>query len=484
MPLTYKFYPTLLAINLLALLMTVPRAIKLKREDALPLILILLMSLLVLFLPLPRHVVTGEFVFMAVAENIAKGEGYSYCMAYEGEKCMGATLSARPPGASVLMTPFIMMSFDTLYVARALSLVFGVLSGLVFYLCAKEFSDRGKGFASALLFTLLVSKVRLSLTTVSELPSLFFFVLVIYFMTIYTKRREGLLALCSTLSYFIHIRPENIFIALPLLVVFGWVLYKSPRDRVSTTAFLFLLVNYAYATTHMLSNFQNFFVETFAPITRFQIFSSNLVSNIQFFFDAEFFNPILTFIFIYGVFKLLTSRKDKLSIGIIVSFIVAFLLFTAFEFGDFRTFGHGIRYTVIPLTLFMLVLSKFIPKGRLFQGSVILLSLCLLLTSEVTTFSTISGEVFKAIEEDSFGLSGVKNVLVTPASIVHMYYPEKNVYPYHSMEYNYFGEGLYVYSPLNRKEVDPGTPPGQCNSSLFKQIPVFDLTMGVYNISC
>ena len=238
---TYNFYPFLLAVDLVLILAFALPKINLKAKDRPHILAVILLSVLTLFIGTPRHIVFGEFEYINVAESLARGRGFRICNGFDGQECSQLSFMDRPPGPAFLWAVPIVFGVDPINSALFLNVILNVFSGALVYLAAKELSGSKNALAIALVFVTLVSRTKLQWTAVSEIPYLFFFVLVSYFLIRYFKSGKDLEALLVASSYLFHIRPEAFMVATPLAALISYKFYRKKEFKNDLKTALFLL---------------------------------------------------------------------------------------------------------------------------------------------------------------------------------------------------------------------------------------------------
>lgn len=200
------------------------------------LLCVLVISLLILF-KFPDQVSSDETVYVKLAEDVYKGEGYKVSYA---------------PGLPFLIYMFFLVLGPTHTAARLVDPVFGFLTVLVLYFFAKTLYNKRVGIVSAIFLLLSPSFLLLSNRILTEIPFLFFFTFSLY--TFYLgceKNRKwlfvfGFLTAITFLVRFFH----GLFV-IPVCVFYLFIKNKlkiilSKEIFISALIFLITLTPYLY----------------------------------------------------------------------------------------------------------------------------------------------------------------------------------------------------------------------------------------------
>ena len=273
-------------------------------------------------------------------------------------------------------------------------------------------------------------------------------------------------------------------VATPLVALISYKFYRKKefKNDLKTALFLLFLFNYFFAGTHILSRSGRPTWET-DPITRFRLFSGSFLANTRFFFDTNFFNPLILPIFIYGVYKSI-RRQDKLLLAMAASFLIGFMVYTSFEFGRVENIAsHSIRYTLVPSFLLLLFSSRFIPKGKIFPKVLVFLSAFGLLVSPVPAADEGTAAFVEILRADTLGISSRPTVFFSPPALMHFIHPDKQVYSAADMGF-FSGPAVYVYNPFGPVELDIEFPAENCNATLVNEVKFAGVSTIAYELNC
>jgi hypothetical protein len=438
----------------------------------------------------PNTVYLGEFDYLGVAENIANGKGHLYCAEYQGGACTGfEERFTKPPGFPVLLSPLISLGISGPGAASIINFFFNVAAGILFYMVSKELSEKN-AFAMSLVFTLLVPRVLIQKTFTASISSVSFLLLSLYFVLRYLKEKESIVPACASLSYFIHIRPENSLFSLPILVL---LLFQSIKrgvqnDKTQLGFLIFLLANYAFALNHitMLVPSQDTLWE-FNLGMRFKLLSEKLLRETQVFFMWDSFNPAVTLLMVYSIFRII-REKDIFLTAVVLSAVISVMIYLSFEFGGFHS-GHGARYLLSTATLLLIPLSKFIPKKAVVYVGLVLISGAVIMQSEILSAPEVASETVDRIWEDPLIKDESRPVFAHCLTLAHYGHPEKNISLNYGLD-SFVGEGMYIYNSCTQKTEEQKSIPERCNLTVLKTYerpdkPCGDeVLVGIYDVSC
>ena len=469
-----EYYKLEMWVNLVTLIFLTIFAlpnIKIKKKDLLPILIVCLASLTTLFFDFSHHARASEFEYLPLAEGIAKGWGNIHCTNYVDGKCLGFRYSTRTSAFPLLVVPFIWLGLGVAKAGRIVNLILGTLSGAFMYLAIKEQVDRKKGLIGGLAFTILIPKLQLQFTALSEISSMTFLVISLYFMSRLSKSKDkkNFIASSIAISFFANIRPENFLGALPLGLWVIYIFFKKEFFKEKTNKFwvFFLCLNWLFASYVMFS-------QTDAEgwdwtlKKRIELFINQSPRNLtQLINNTEIANPVMSLLFVWGV---INAVKDKnfMLIAVAFSFVILFGVYSSFDFDAF-----GLPRMLLLLTLISFIGSIHLPSDTLILGAFIFFSFALVLTNSSFHREESINDLYNFFEEDLFNISNESRpIYFTPEQVLHLIFPNKTFKAQDRIKNPQQiggllnGEAIYIYSSHMTSEV---SIPQICNLTLLEE---------------
>jgi hypothetical protein len=254
------------------------------------------------------------------------------------------------------------------YLAIYASILLGSLTALNIFFIARALSrNNSLSLASAFIFSILPGNILWSSTAETNIPSLFFITLAIFFCVTYFKlKKDSLLYLCiASLAFASQFRVENY--AFFILFCIGYLIFVDSRGSltnllISAVIFLLAAPNFIQAAEFQFST--NWIEsDSGGALEGDNISPSNLFSNSvaygRYLFDATFQPVIFSILFIVGsVYMFFKDKKSAIFLWL------WFLLFWILYFGAwFQTFGGG-DYLPLKTRFF----AMFYPSMCIFFG--------------------------------------------------------------------------------------------------------------------
>ncbi|MBR9681146.1 MAG: hypothetical protein GOU98_04990 [Candidatus Altiarchaeota archaeon] len=372
MGITNVLYPFVTLISLFFVFYHVAPNLSFKKKDTKHILIILVVVLLLHLIRTPEHIVFGEFVFMDGAKTLSDNFYYEF---------------SRPPGPAFLYVPLVSIGVSAFFAANLITFLMHSFVPIIIYFSVFELTKKRSSFFP-LIFATLIPWVRVQNTSISEISAVFFISLAIYFLILYLKK--GLIwPLVTSLSYYIHTRPESFIIAIPL------VFFLSKDFKKYKVPILFLLFNFLFAATHMLTNSTHVKTWELDIEKRMSLLKEKSLNNLLFFMTPYFFNPL---IFLVSLFSIWKFRQNKFIYLTGLLFLLSFLILSSFDFSYFMTTQHSIRYSLIPTFLLFSTLYPF-AKSKKLSVLLLLFSLGTLVISPVLTSCTGDCQIIFGVNE-------------------------------------------------------------------------------------
>jgi 4-amino-4-deoxy-L-arabinose transferase-like glycosyltransferase len=316
-----------------------------KRTWLILILIILLASFFRIFVTSHQTIMFGdEGWYMETAKNILEGN-YGYFV-------QGIYKSIGWP--FIIAVGFFLFGVDNL-VAHYASSVLGILTVFnVFCLALVLFKKEGIALWSAFLFSLVPVHIAWSGSAETNVASLFFITLALFFSFLYFERKNNHLLWLSlvTLAFACQVRIENYFLLLLFLV--GLLIFKikifRKTDLKTTLSSLLLIAlviilitpNLANTLHHHLSANWNELTsknQQYAPNWGISNLVYNSTHQASHFFDSRYHPPIFSVFLIIGFIWALI-KKRKASIFLSSWFLLLFLIY----FGCWPNLGPKSRF--------------------------------------------------------------------------------------------------------------------------------------------
>lgn len=422
-----RIYLPVLVIDFLLIILAA-RKIKIKKEDVVPILLILVVSLFPLFFEISRFTHTMMLGYANVADVIAQTFESRYCLAYSSGVCEVSQSFFRPPGFSFLAAPLVLLGVRAFDAVIIINFILNIAATALFYLTSKKLVGKTNALIATPMFIFLISKVQTYLSIISEPSAMFFLLMFLYFLIDYLEKGKFFNELCASLIFFLNTRIENYVIVFPVLVIIIIKFFKELKkaDKKNMAFLGFLIFNLALVVTLSKSEVASpHWTPTLdAVLNEIQVKG---YSNVLFFFDLDLFNPLVSVIALYGILKLLRTRQAVPS-AMLLMFLIAFLLVSLIDLdGGMREFS-GMRFSLLPSTLLILFSISFLKKQKAVLLTLSLISIILFIQSPFSRFAEEKG-LIEYFQEDSAGLKNYETLIVRNADpyIIHMIFPDKRV---------------------------------------------------------
>ncbi len=334
------------------------------RKSWLMIILILFSSFSVWqwYTPHIPHVYFDQYAHLDLANNLCRHGLNAYTLAGSLTKCDSCSLcNAWPPGYHFILSLFFLLFGSTESVAYSCSLVFGLMSILLFFIFIYlAFNKEDIALWSAFFLAVVPVHLKYTATYSLEIPSLSFLLLTGVSALLYLKYRnlKTLIALIALFVCTCYIRPENFFIlsvtcflsSIPAIIS----MIKKRDFRFNHISLIIILLSFIlllplallfyYSFTYMKPPGWNT-----EPFSYLYYFKAHILENLLFF--ARRYHPlIITFIALGGI--IIIGWKKVLSInpwmirGLIIWFIICITLYSSYHTGDFFRFSDSDRYSL------------------------------------------------------------------------------------------------------------------------------------------
>lgn len=251
-----------------------------------------------------------------------------------------------PTGFYLLAVPLAWLVRDPKLAASWTNLALSSLSVYLAYLLAKGKWGRWAGYSAALLFAMLPVHIFFAGSALLETSSLFFMLLSLVLF----QKGDGAMPLA--LSYFCTIRFENYLLALPVFL--AWLMRRRQLDWRSAFFLVALLVSFRVHLVRMDA-------PNWAPSLRDpqSTFLKNLPINVRYFFDRNYFNPLIA---VMALFAVPDSWRDP----VLLVLVASFLFYTTYNLGVFTRRVGPSRYAFVPSAMATLLASSLVSSREEF----------------------------------------------------------------------------------------------------------------------
>jgi len=459
--LIFLIQPVVVLLAFLAFIQWLPD-IKPHKEDLLPLAIILLAGIALLALKTPKSITFGEYYYVEGAVNLAQY--------FSGALIQG--LPGRPIGPGIFASLPILLGVNPLKAMGVSALILHLITPLAIYIAAKKRTGREQAMIVALLFTLLPVWVKIQKTMLSEIFSAFVLSVFLASFFGYLKDGDGKLMTASLVLLF-YMRPENFPITLPFVFfICSRELKKDPKSLIARV----LILSSILISFHLMlsANNQYGWIPSEKAIHEFPM---KLRSNIAYFLNPTFFNPLVSVLAVASAMK-----RNQASLILLASFVLSILVFSVFELGFFsRDTGNALRYSITPAILVTVTSANSI-KRKWVGYCTLLVSILVLAATPTKTRGTGEGKIIEFFTDGRIDIPET-NVVFSPPGFLQLLFPEKRVYSLNS-EKLFHGKGTLIRHSSESIDDYPGTALRNCNSTPVESYKLGDAFIRKYSIDC
>ena len=467
-------YPTVIALDFLLILFAA-RRIKVGKERVVPVLMVLAASLFPLFFEISRATHLIMIGYANVADVIAQTFESRYCIFYSSGICDVSKSFFRPPGFSFLASLLVFLGVSAFNSTILINFILNIGANILFYLTSEKLVGKKGALLATPIFIFMISKVNTYLSIISKPSAVFFLLMSLYFLIDYIEKGRFFNELCVSLIFFLNTRIENYVIALPVLVFVFMKFFKGFKktDRKNKAALGLLVFNLALVVVLSKSEVAS---PNWIPTLEKMLeeIQNKGYSNLLFFFDGVFFNPIISVVALYGFLKLLENKQTFPAL-LLLMFVITLLLFSLIELDGGMASFSGLRFSLLPSTI-LILFSVFFLKEK--HGALLVLALVstsFFINSPLSHFSE-KGGLIEYFQEDSAGLAGYETLIVRNIDpyFVHMIFPDKavihNVGSLHNVHVPLPLNGsAYLYIPARMT----GEFPFECDYNLLGSLDTY-----------
>ncbi len=367
---------------------------------------ILFLSIFMRFFWIPHEQVAGydgeDWVVLAM--NINDYGKYNHCGIASSEQCILPTKVLYPPGYHVSLSIFFKIFGATEKNAFYFSSLLGVMIiFLVFLFSFLWIKNQNIAIATAFTSSIIPSLLKFSGGVTLQLFSVFLLLLTFIFLKIFLDERKeaSFFLFLISLLCFVYIRPENIFL-IPLFFIIV-ALQRDIKIFFSNKSSRFIFMSFLTFLFLLFPSFTLIYTGVFLQSTdgwnsslkeTIHYFLNHALKNIGFLFHYKVNLLLFNLIAIVGIVESFLRKKRDFIIFFSI-FIFYFLLYSAFDIGNF--YWHG-RYSLIlfvPLFYFFAVGLEWIlkiSKTEILKKSLIWLGLIIFFFNFYLTFPYIFKE--------------------------------------------------------------------------------------------
>ncbi|MFC1780609.1 hypothetical protein ACFLY9_02850, partial [Patescibacteria group bacterium] len=301
------------------------------------------------------------FIHFQFSKNIAEGNGFSF-------NANQPTSGSTSPAWTLLITPFYLLVKNHLLIAKVLSTVFFIFSGITTYFLGLEILKSKKYSLIAAIFTL--STGRLAWSALSGMEVTLFTFLITLFLLLYLKRKSKYL-LMFLLGIASTVRPEGYLIAVFYFLILIIQLIKSlgssrsKRFNRSLTSHLKVLlisgfIYLAIITPYLVFSYittgsflpNTFNAQSISDLTFAVKIKHALLYILRFGYLLIIDNPIIGICLPFGIYSLIKKLKTNGKYFLLILIAVGFPLLASITAPNLR--HHG-RYTIPFTPLYVII---------------------------------------------------------------------------------------------------------------------------------